>query len=326
MSIRPQRTVLLAGAGRSGTTWLGKLMDASPRVFYKHEPDNVTIWPMFHSVPSRLDPVAENDACKPAFEKAMEQTFWTHSLKFIIPPELPNDFLKPGPWKMANFALRSIRKVGLRKQPTMQLRPWMFQGGVEMDLVMKSVVSNMRLAWVHRHFPEIKQVLIIRHPGGYLNSWLKGQRDHGWSEFGKKSRLSKAILPLACAEHEKYLDAFENGTDFERELIYWIVANETPLLQLDNAEALKTVVYEDLCEDPQKVMRQVYEHCGIPFDKPTQEFIEQSTSRQEEGFHSVFKNPRQVAEKWRGELPQEHIDTVERYLAGSTLAALWPTP
>ena len=92
-------------------------------------------------------------------------------------------------------------------------------------MVVKSVVSNMRLAWIHHHFPHINLVLIVRHPGGYLNSWLTGQRDHGWEGFGTKERLSNTLLPFACPQHQKYTDLFEIGTDFERELIYWIVAN-----------------------------------------------------------------------------------------------------
>jgi Sulfotransferase family len=327
MKFRPKRTILLAGAGRSGTTWLGKLMDASPSVFYKHEPDNVEKLSIFALVPSRLDLIVDNDGYCPAFQDALERTFWQHGLMFLASPELANDFLRSGPWKVVNLALRGIKKMGFAQEPTLKLRPWMFRRSVdEVSLVIKSVVSNMRLAWVHQHFPEIKQVLIIRHPGGYLNSWLNGKRDHGWSKFGKKGRLNQAIIPLARPEHEKYLDSYENGTDFERELIYWIIANETPLLQLGEKSGLMTVVYEDLCENPQKIMSQVYEHCEIPFLTSTQEFIEQTTSRQEDGFHSVFKDPRVAAEKWRSELSQEQIEIVERYLAGSILAPLWQAP
>src|SRR5918999_626222 len=52
-------TTLIAGAGRSGTTWLGKLLDASPSVFYKPEPDNLANFPWFNGIPSRIDPTPD---------------------------------------------------------------------------------------------------------------------------------------------------------------------------------------------------------------------------------------------------------------------------
>ena len=47
----PEEIILIAGTGRSGSTWLGKLFDSSPRVFYKHEPDNVASKPWFRGIP-----------------------------------------------------------------------------------------------------------------------------------------------------------------------------------------------------------------------------------------------------------------------------------
>ena len=38
----PPKTVLIAGVGRSGTSWLGKILDSSPHVFYKPQPDDVS--------------------------------------------------------------------------------------------------------------------------------------------------------------------------------------------------------------------------------------------------------------------------------------------
>ena len=57
----PEQTTFLAGTGRSGTTWLGKLLDSSSMVFYKHEPDNPNL-PWFRGIPSRLEALDENDS------------------------------------------------------------------------------------------------------------------------------------------------------------------------------------------------------------------------------------------------------------------------
>lgn len=45
----PPKTVLIAGVGRSGTSWLGKILDSSPHVFYKPQPDDVSRYPWFRN-------------------------------------------------------------------------------------------------------------------------------------------------------------------------------------------------------------------------------------------------------------------------------------
>ena len=41
----PRKTVLIAGVDRSGTSWLGNILDSSPQVFYKSHPDDVSCYP-----------------------------------------------------------------------------------------------------------------------------------------------------------------------------------------------------------------------------------------------------------------------------------------
>ena len=294
----PDHTVLVTGAGRSGTSWLGKLLDASPRVLYKHEPDNWTYVPWFRNIPSRLDDVPENDSYRDEVIWALEQSFWTHCLQFVAPPDFPKKFLRHRLWRLMNLGLRAHRKLGLGDGPSFTIPRWMFREDIsQIHFVVKSVMSNLRLAWLHRNFPTFRLLLIIRHPGGYLSSWIRGARDHGWAGFGDKSRLNGTLLPFPRVEHEKYAHAYHHASPFERELIYWIIANKTPLLEL--AES------------------------SIPLGESTKRFIEASTSIHQDGFYSVFKDPSRVAEQWREELSSVQIETVDSYLAGSFLSKFW---
>jgi hypothetical protein len=166
-------------------------------------------------------------------------------------------------------------------------------------------------------------VLIIRHPAGYISSWLRAARFHGWREFGDKQRLNGQLLPFFYAEHHKYAAAYESGTPLERELIYWIVSNESPRFALHGSPALMTVVYEELCRNPESVMEQICKHCGIPFCTTIRSFISQSTSRHSDGFHDVYKNPEKAMNSWHSELNTEQKQTIEHYLASSSLQNCW---
>jgi len=316
----PARITLVAGTGRSGTTWLGKLFDASPEVLYKHEPDNWARVPFFAGLPSRIDPGPEAEGRRAAFQRALASACWTHCLHFHRPPDFPKTYLPPLLPALAGLGLRAAGRLGFGARLRLPLRP--FVRG-EPHLVWKSVISNLRLAFLHETFPEMRIVLILRHPGGYVSSWLRGAKHEGWSGFGARERLDDTIWPFPCPEHAVHAAAYQHGSDLERELIYWIVANETPLRALAGSPRLKVIVYEDLCAEPERHLRDLYDFCGLAFCETTRRFVAASTAEDDDAYHGVFKNPARVASRWREELAADQIETVERYLGSSMLADFW---
>lgn len=320
----PPKTVLVAGVGRSGTSWLGKILDSSPQVFYKPQPDDVNRYPWFRGIPSRLDPTPEFDRFREPFARALHQMFSSHSVYLRARPDFRKAFLYNGAWRALNLGLRAWCKATRGGGPVVRIPRWIFRSDPRnVTFVLKSVVSNMRLAWIHRHFPQIKIILIVRHPGGYLNSVFRGARDHRWRNIGTRKRLEGVVLPFRHREHQKYASVIENGSESERELIYCIVANETPILELGNSPSFKLVVYEELCARPMEVARQIFTFLDLPFSETTAEFLSDSTSHEHSGYYAVYKDSSRAATKWREELSEEHATLVGEYLQRCSLATLW---
>ena len=48
MSSALDRPILAIGMPRSGTTWIGKILDSHPRTLYRHEPDT---WRRLETIP-----------------------------------------------------------------------------------------------------------------------------------------------------------------------------------------------------------------------------------------------------------------------------------
>lgn len=317
--------LLIAGTGRSGTTWLGKIIDSNPHLFYKSQPDDCSRYPWFRGIPSRLDPTEQNDRfCRP-FIQGVRSAFWSYSANIHNRPDFPKSFLRWRAWQAYLFALRAWRKISRGRVPIMRIPRCLFSRDPNaVPLVIKSVVSNLRLGWIHHHFPDVKILLIVRHAGGYLNSVFEGAREYQWSDIGSMKRLESAVIPFHRPEHRHYADVVERVTSFERELIYWIVANEAPMLDLAGSPRLKVIVYEELCERPLEVAQDIFRFIGFDFDESTRRFLIQSTAEERPGYHDVYKNPLRAANKWREELDDRQIAIIERYLSHTSLDALWP--
>lgn len=320
----PFPLVWLAGTGRSGTTWLGKILDSSPHLFYKGQPDDRSRYPWFRGIPSRLEPTGEFDGFRSCFARALVAAFWNHS-PFLNPrPDFPKVFLHRTAWWAFANAMRARRKIRPERVFYCRMPRWMLRVEPQhVPLVVKSVVSNLSLAWIHKHFPGVKTILLIRHPAGYLNSIFKGAAEHRWPDIGKKDRLSGTILPFSRSEHLRYAATVDQGSDLERELIYWIVANETPILDLAHSPGFKVVVYEKLCAHPAEVTQDIFSFLGIPFGKQTEDFIRTSTSQERPGYYAVYKDPLRSAGKWREELAKEHVTVIDEYLQQSSLKSFW---
>ena len=54
------RPILALGMPRSGTTWLGKILDSHPQTLYRHEPDT---WRRLDTVPLFASPARRADLC-----------------------------------------------------------------------------------------------------------------------------------------------------------------------------------------------------------------------------------------------------------------------
>lgn len=319
-----ENVVLISGSGRSGSSWLGKLFDASPNVHYRHEPDNTNVFPWFKNIPSRINTNQNEEALIPQFSKALEDSFWHQHKHFIAPPFFTKDFVDTTAWQLMRFFLRVCNKtVGWK--PLVPIPDAFFKAPMnEIHFVVKTVTSNFRLEWIIQNFPQIQNICIIRHPGGYIQSFLSGAKKGKISGFGSKQRLDKAVLPFLCEQHTIFADAYNNGSEFERELIYWVVSNETPFLRIPDAEKkIKVVVYEDLCTDPLNVMKEIYSYCDIPFSESVQNFIQTSTSTHQDGYYDVCKDPTVTANKWKTSLDKEQLKLIDKYLNGSFLSKYW---
>lgn len=278
------RLILLLGAPRSGTSWLGTIFDSHPGTTYLHEPDSLVRDSYSHlagpefaaEARSHLERLlrcrhSKSAGSRPIFHKAYRNEIARWMLRFTVYGI-----------KGAEQVVPSVARtpIPLFASDISRARP-----------VLKSVSLGRVGAW-RAAVPEAKVVLLIRHPCGHVASVVSGQR---------KGRLPPRIpLDFAnTAQGQRYgitremLGAMPAASQAAWR---WAILNEKAL---DEAVGAKVIRYEDLCADPIPTARELFRFCNLEWHPQTESYIEASTSGGGGGFFDKRRIPVEAANRWR---------------------------
>jgi hypothetical protein len=209
-------SVFLAGVGRSGTTWMADVINARNDYRMMFEP--------FH--PYKV-PLCREFRYRQYLGPDDTNSHYVEAARTILSGKIRN------PW---------IDKHNRRFMVTKRL--------------VKDIRANLMLKWLHSKFPELKIVVLMRHPCAVANSKLK----LGWAthlnEFLNQADLMEAHL----APFKELLESAE--TDFEKHILLWCVENYVPLRQFARGEVY-FASYERLCAQPEEEFGKVFAFLGL---------------------------------------------------------------
>ena len=302
--------ILLFGMPRSGTTWVGKILDSHPRTVYRHEPDS---WRRLDEVP--LVPVGATHQYHGTI-----RGFWAGVGDIRAPkvcgklPVFPKNYLTAMQLACYRAGIRLSQlagKAGL-DLPVICAAA----GGDGRRIVWKSIESTARFGLVLDALPQARGLLLIRHPCGYVASVLRGEArqkfedNRGASEdYGIFEMLLET--PFA-AEKELTLARLRSLTGEERLAWRWALTNVKAMREVDGNPRCKVMIYDDACDDPLTAARSMYEHLQLDWSTQTEQFVRASTGEDQNAYYGVYRDPAKAARKWQTELP---ADTIERIMA-----------
>lgn len=118
--------------------------------------------------------------------------------------------------------------------------------------VIKEIRANLCLKWLQVQFPEVPQILLVRHPCAVTLS----RRQLGWAtDSDIESFLAQ---PTLLEDHlNPCLDIICRAqTELEKHAVIWCISHLVPLRQFAPGE-LTLVFYEDLCLQPQRELARI---------------------------------------------------------------------
>ena len=175
-------------------------------------------------------------------------------------------------------------------------------------IVYKEVRYHHILENLLQQDPELKIIGLIRNPYAVVQSWLNSpkefRKDLGWNELEEWRFSSKKNL----AKPEEF-----NGFEKWKEVAYLFLR-----LEKTNPNQFKIVYYDDLLNDTESTIKNLFEFCNLQFTENTRNFIKESQKVEHKDAYSVYKT-KNNDDGWKNRLNPIIINEIQRELINTEL-------
>lgn len=283
--------ILVTGAHRSGTTWIGKMLAADPSTAYISEPLNVWHRPGVFRAPVKhwYQYICDENESEylPAFNELLE--FEYHLWKEIRSIRSLKDFLRMGrDFRTFYYGLEEGRRV-----------------------LVKDPFAVFSAAWFARKL-NFKVVISVRHPLGFASSLKR----LNWS-FDFKDLLDQPLLMRDHLEpYRSQMESVKSDDVIGQSALLWRMIYNTLHSTLSLNPDFIIVRYEDLSRGPVNGFRNLYASLGLDYTHHVEKTILDSSSSENpmelspKKVHDIKLDSRASIENWKKRLTGDEIKRV----------------
>jgi hypothetical protein len=314
--------LFIVGMTRGGNTWLGKIFDAHPDVFYRHEPDSIL---KTHTLPAFCED-QELNRYLPIAQEYFEAVFKVRTSKAIGTfPIMPKSYLSFSQHQLKRAMVvgaKGFEKAGVLSSFFRDLKLPEMAGSGDVHHVVKSIAALGRMNLFSRLYPQAKIILLLRHPAGQVASAIKAiasDKIDGQPPATEDWGIYKDLAATAQGRRKGLtLSGFQSLDPVERLAWRWAISNDKALDDLEGQPSVRTVLYEDLCKDPVAVSRSLFEFSGLDWRQEVEDFVTQSsTTSNANSYDRVIRDSLKTANSWRTKLAPSKVDLIANVLAQS---------
>jgi sulfotransferase family protein len=284
------RPILVTGAHRSGTTWVGKMLALAPGVAYIHEPFSPRTAAGLS--PAGFDRyftvvTGENER---RYRDGLERTIrfryglgaQLRSLRGVV------DVARTG---------RDLVRVG-RARLT-RARP-----------LVKDPIALLSAEWLAATF-EMDVVVLIRHPAAFAASLKRLGWKHSFDTFIQEGRVPEVLRPYEAEIREQ---AERPGEILAQAALLWrVLYNAVDGYRVRHPD-WSFVRHEDASADPVATFERLYERLGLDLTQDARDAIARASASDNPAElptpHAVELDSAASLGRWRGDLTAEEIETL----------------
>ena len=290
--MNPVKPVLVTGSPRSGTTWVGQMLSASPQLYYIHEPFNPDHGP-------------GRGICNIKFEHHQAYITDSNEKRYLKPIQRMIDGCYDLP--AAILASRSMADIKMAWGQKKQFDQYCREGKRP---VIKDPIALMSAGWLARRF-DLQVVVMIRHPAAFVASMKRlnwGFDPARWA-LSQKELLSDYLAPL-----EDELRNLERhpGDVIDQASLLWKTAYHVVSTYMQEYPGWIFLKHEEISHQPLASYEQLFSKLGLAFTAEVQAQIREhsnaSNPSHASGTEKLTKlNSRKVISQWKKALSSEEI-------------------
>jgi hypothetical protein len=283
-----KKPILVTGASRSGSTWVGRMLAASPSVGYIHEPFNVEHRPGICS--------AKFDYSRMYVSSENEHLYYNHlrdtlNFKFKL--------------KEGIKALKSSKDVLLLLRDYALFLSYRIK---KARPLVKDPIASFSAEWLSTKF-NMDVVVLIRHPAAYTLSIEDKNWKPPFSRFLKQPLLMKDHLYPFEEEIKKQAEREHDIID--QAILYWKLIYHVFIQYRARHPDWMFVRHEDLSRNPVPGFQSLFSRLNLEFSEKIKKTIETySSSSNALVGDSIRRNSRENIWRWKKRLSEHEIKRV----------------
>lgn len=296
--------VLLAGTGRSGTTWTGRVLGSAANTVYVNEPDNIAVndhaLAQDDTVGFGPYPILRLGDTPPQYE-----ALWRLAFAGRVP-------VRGGMGhRVGRTALRFPKRL---RDPLLP----MFAGALERvrplpsNVVVKSTMTAFCLEWIVANFnPRV--VVVQRNPLNVVSSWLD------WKVDGKDLHTRSRVHELFVAPYG--LPPAPTEASQAALTAWWVGLLTATMARLVDAHPnIVVTTHELLCADPEREFRSLFDQLELVWTDEAAAFLRRGyllpTFAQEFDLSPIAESEvtKSQRERWKDRLDEREIAEIQDVL------------
>jgi hypothetical protein len=318
---------VLLGRGRSGTTWIGQILNRYPGCHYKYEPFSA----------GKRGGFARWLADLPAGGEDLRQRFaalcagCAHDVEY---PPFVAKRCRPQP----RVLLRLAWQLGKAVPAARRVYEWYGRprlGPTDWVLIKQVNFPNERLDLLARVVgPAV--IAVLRNPYASVASALRFYRANPAEPFRTAATVARVLelLPSVAGfgVPQYRRTELEAMSETEFEAVRWRVQTEPLAAFAEHYPGALALTHEEFAADPERCARRAYGFLGWAFDEAVAAYVRETTAgdRHRRGstarrqLHGIHRDPVVATQRWRKDLTDEQVADVRRAVDGSALLTRWP--
>lgn len=278
-----KRPIIVTGAHRSGTTWVGKMIALADNVRYIHEPFNIDE-PRIHPLNHWFEYVSFSDSEE---RQKVIYDFINEILDFNLKGVSKDIKTINGPRDVLRFTKDSWERT--YKRP-----------------LLKDPIAVMSTDWIAEKF-NADVIALIRHPAAFVASLKVKNWAHVFDNFVNQPGLMEALKP-----YKDQIITYQNSEQdiIDQGILLWNLIYYRIHTFQQKYKNWIFVKHEDLSLEPILEFKKIYDKLGLKFTSKVEMGLIKSTSSKKAGH--LTRDSKKNITTWKKRLNDEEIKRIKK--------------